>query len=311
MSNQYESFEAVRDAFISGEFDLPEDMEIDRIRYHVASSNNNLRIDEMYRNNLKLMLVYSVSKDTRQLAMQQGLKDWIIFIWGFDGLDLVRYDVRTTTKARGAPSVAKSTGEIQEGQNNIIGDTVDVLFTNFQNAKPLKSKVDTGATVCSLHTDQMQFDKNSGQVTFISQQLSPNKITLPVVEQQAVKSSDGGTEYRPIVALNIKINGQSMDSVQFNLNDRSEMEFPVLLGQNVLERGNFLIDPRINEDEEVEDDTLEEEIDWDFLQEEFKDVEQIITSQNQIIEMVRQTLSKRVLDALELEGVVDLTPDEE
>ena len=305
MSNQYENFEAVRDAFAAGEFDLPEIMEVDRIKYHVLGSNKSLRIDELYRNNMKNMLVYSISHDNRQLALQQDLKDWIVFIWGFDGLDLVRFDVRMTTKARGAPQVAGSK-EVTEGQNNIIGDVVQVAFTNFQNSKPLKAKVDTGATISSLHVDQMKVDQNSGQVTFVSQQLSPNQITLPIAEQQSVKSSDGGTEYRPIVSLNIKIEGQAMDSVQFNLNDRSEMEFPVLIGQNILEKGGFLIDPRINEDNQQE---FDEAIDWDLLQEEFKDVEQVITTQNQIIEMVRQTMSKRVLDALELEGVVDLTPD--
>ena len=305
MSNQYENFEAVKDAFAAGEFDLPEVMEVDRIRYHVSKSNDsNKRIDEMYRNNLKTMLVYSLAKENRQLALQHGLKDWIVFIWGWDGLDLVRYDVRTTTQSRGAPQMT-GTADIKEGQNNIIGDVVQIGFTNFQNSNPLKAKVDTGATISSLHIDQMNVDKNSGQVTFISKQLSPNQITLPIAEQQSVKSSDGGTEYRPIVALNIKINGQAMDGVQFNLNDRSEMEFPVLIGQNILEKGGFLIDPRINEEGEF----VEGEIDWDALQEEFKDVEQVITTQNQIIEMVRQSLSKRVLDALDLEGVIDLTPD--
>mgnify|MGYP001815585430 CR=1 FL=1 len=303
--NQYENFEAVRDAFASGEFEMPEEIEVDRIKYHVVGGTVGMRIDEMYRKGMKHMLVYSLSSENRQLAKQQGLKDWIVFIWGFDGLDLVRFDVRMTTKSRGGPQVAGSM-DVKEGQQNIIGDVVPVGFINFQNSKPLKGKVDTGATISSLHVDQMKINKQSGQVTFINKDLSPNQITLPIAEQQAVKSSDGGTEYRPIVALNVKVDGQTMNGIQFNLNDRSEMDFQVLIGQNVLEKGGFLIDPRVNE----EDEAVEGEVDWDLLQEEFKDVEQIITTQNQIIEMVRQTMSKRVIKALELDGVIDLTPDE-
>lgn len=43
------------------------------------------------------------------------------------------------------------------------------------------------------------------------------------------------------------------------------MNHQLLVGQNILEKGKFLIDPSIQEGEEV--------IDWDMLEEEFKDVE--------------------------------------
>ena len=302
MTNQYENLESVKDDFTSGDFKLPKEIEVNNIKYHIAGGNDQ-RIDQLYHQGMKAMVVYSLAHEHSQQAKEVGLDDWIVCIWGFEGIDLVRFDVKMTNHRRGATQVMS--GNLKEGQN-IIGDIVPIGFLNFQNAKAMKGKVDTGATISSLHVDQMQVNKESGQVTFINNELSPNKITLPIDEQQSVKSSDGGTEYRPIVLLNIKLNGQTMEGVQFNLNDRSEMDYPVLIGQNVLEKGGFLIDPRINEDGEIVDD-----IDWDILQEEFKDVEQVKTTQNQIIEMVRQTMGDRVLKALELEGVVDLTPDNE
>ena len=48
----------------------------------------------------------------------------------------------------------------------------------------------------------------------------------------------------------------------FNLNDRSQMEYPVLIGQNILEKGGFLIDPR-QESEEIYWDALVEELEFE------------------------------------------------
>jgi len=46
------------------------------------------------------------------------------------------------------------------------------------------------------------------------------------------------------------------------------MEYAMLVGKNILERGGFMIDPKITEEEEELDfDNLE--IDWDVVAEEF------------------------------------------
>ena len=111
---------------------------------------------------------------------------------------------------------------------------------------------------------------------------------MPVLEKQAVKLSNGSMEYRPVVELNIKINDQQLTNCMFNLNDRGAMTYPILIGQNVLEAGGFMVDPSIDagEDPNVEmgenpmagkemntgaDMTEDFEVDWEALQEEFKD----------------------------------------
>jgi len=48
-----------------------------------------------------------------------------------------------------------------------------------------------------------------------------------------------------------EINGKRIQDVLFNLNDRNNMDHQLLVGQNILEKGKFLIDPTIQEDEEV------------------------------------------------------------
>lgn len=143
--------------------------------------------------------------------------------------------------------------------DNEIGSTVEVRFTNIPGSVPLKGKVDTGADVSSLHATEHHI--HDGRVTFTCPELSTNKITVPLITQQTVKSSDGGQEYRPVIELNVKVNGKLLTNVEFNLNDRGNMKFPVLIGKNILIKGGFKIDPRLDEScddcEDCEDDETE------------------------------------------------------
>ena len=150
--------------------------------------------------------------------------------------------------------------EEQKQADNVIGDSALIKITNFPSSRPLKGKVDTGATVSSLHADRWKLNRDTGKVEFVSKELSPNVITMDLADQHAIKTPDGGVEYRPVISLNIKVGEKLLTDVMFNLNDRGHMDFPILIGQNVLEKGKFLIDPRMNESED-------EDIDWDTLRE--------------------------------------------
>ena len=138
--------------------------------------------------------------------------------------------------------------------DNEIGSTVEVRFTNIPGSSPMKGKVDTGADISSLHATEYTILNNN--ITFVCPELSHNKITIPLTTQQQVKSSDGGMEYRPVVTLNVKVNGKLLTNVEFNLNDRGNMEFPILIGKNLLIRGGFKIDPKLDEHETLQGDAI-------------------------------------------------------
>jgi hypothetical protein len=75
----------------------------------------------------------------------------------------------------------------------------------------------------------------------------------------------------------------------FNLNDRGTMAYPMLVGQNILEAGGFMIDPTINDPDDPDGIDEDFEIDWESLQEELKDddVSDFITeSKNDLVEKV-------------------------
>ncbi len=122
---------------------------------------------------------------------------------------------------------------------SVISDEVKVRITSLRDAV-VNAKADTGATVCSLHADSYKIEGDT--VKFISKAISPNTISVPLSSQQAVKTAGNGVEYRPVIELDIVVGEKSM-RVKFNLNDRSNMDHPILLGQNALEKGKFLIDP--------------------------------------------------------------------
>lgn len=123
---------------------------------------------------------------------------------------------------------------------DIIGQTAKVKFLNFQH--PVHGRIDTGATICSLHATNVEVDRGTRRVSFQCEMLSHNVITLPLESMHAVQSADGGIENRPVVKMDIEIHGKHLKGIEFNLNDRSGME-PVLIGENALKSGHFLVNP--------------------------------------------------------------------
>lgn len=131
-------------------------------------------------------------------------------------------------------------------QKHIIGNVAEVHFRMF-NAS-IDGKVDTGATTSSLHASNVQVNKDRGTVSFVCEELSPNTITLDLHGAIEVHSADNGGDVRPTIMLDIEIEGVELRDTLFNLNDRSNMDSPLLIGQNILKQGNFHID--VNKDEE-------------------------------------------------------------
>lgn len=124
---------------------------------------------------------------------------------------------------------------------NVIGNTVEVGFVTFNRS--VEGKVDTGATTSSLHATNIQVDSRRNQVSFHCGALSGNVITLPLQGTQEVHSADAGGVKRPMVALDITIDGKPVKGAAFNLNDRSGMDSKILIGQNVLQAAKVMIDP--------------------------------------------------------------------
>ena len=106
----------------------------------------------------------------------------------------------------------------------IIGLTEKIRINGKnQKQKELVARIDTGAT------------KSSMDISLASE------LKLgPVVQNKLVKSAHG-VKLRPMIEVEINMKNKKIKET-FTLADRSHMKFPILIGQNILNKG-FLIDP--------------------------------------------------------------------
>lgn len=284
--SEYESVDHVNQLFKAGKIQLPSNLSIHGHPYH-RKKGISYPINEMFEKNHKMFLVYAVDNETKMSDewkysnhREEGVLDeWIIFIWGItSSLIIAPARAVTSTARRASPDLVTATGVLKEGDKKIIHDLADVKFNRFE--RTIKSKVDTGANMSSLHVDKWKVRQGKEQVEFTSRLLSDNTLLIDLIDQVVVKTSEG-TEMRPVISLDVTINGHEVKDAQFNLNDRSHMEHPILIGQNILEKGDFLVDPTV-----IRDEIAKEDIDWDALQDEYKDIEvesNVLISENRII----------------------------
>ncbi len=105
----------------------------------------------------------------------------------------------------------------------VLGLTTDIILIG-QEKKKITARVDTGATKSSID-QRLAKEMDLGK---------PKRTTT-------IKQAHGSSE-RPIIKCRINIAGLEMEP-EFTLADRSHMKYKMLIGQNTLKKGNFLIDP--------------------------------------------------------------------
>ena len=93
------------------------------------------------------------------------------------------------------------------------------------------ARIDTGATSSS-----------------IDESLAGELQLGPVLRSKVIKSASG-IRKRPAVKIAVIIKDICIEE-EFTLADRSHMTYKMLIGQNVLNKGNFLIDPSKNAETE-------------------------------------------------------------
>jgi len=123
----------------------------------------------------------------------------------------------------------------------IVGRVEWVEFPNWK--LKLRARVDTGAKSCSIHAINIERVTENGEVyvlfdTFVDEK--PVRLKSKFVKEAKVTNTSGVSETRIIISEVMKM-GKYKEEVIINLNDRTNLTYPILIGRNYL-MGKFLVD---------------------------------------------------------------------
>lgn len=127
-------------------------------------------------------------------------------------------------------------GSSQGKEQIIIGSVEDVVLLPWEIKLP--ARVDTGAAISSLDARDLSIKDEFAEFR-LPKQYGDMQLRLPIVGWRTVRSAEA-SERRPVVELEICI-GPKRIKTRVNLNDRSRVKYPIILGRNVL-TNNFIVD---------------------------------------------------------------------
>ena len=135
----------------------------------------------------------------------------------------------------------------------VIGKTA--VITVAEAKMDFMSRIDTGATVTSLHIVELKIEneaenkeKNIGKMAvFVTENNQGKRMTVKrkIINVSKVKNSQG-VEYRYVVEMHLNWAGEPR-LVEVNLRDRSAMTYKLLIGRNWL-ADHYVVDVTKSED---------------------------------------------------------------
>jgi len=129
-------------------------------------------------------------------------------------------------------------GTIDAGEKITIGAIEEVILLPWGIQVP--ARIDTGAATSSL--DVCEIKKTGGkEIEFrLPERCGGKKVHMPIVAWRVIQSTGGKAERRPVVEIELCLGSKRL-LTQVTLNDRSQMEFPLLIGRRTLKE-NFIVD---------------------------------------------------------------------
>jgi hypothetical protein len=127
-------------------------------------------------------------------------------------------------------------GKGDTGEKIAIGDVEDVVLMPWGVRLP--ARIDTGAATSSLDARDLKV-KDSVAEFKLPKKYGCLQLHLPVVGWRNIRSADF-KERRPVVEITFCL-GAKILHVEVNLNDRSTVKYPLILGRNAL-KDYFIVD---------------------------------------------------------------------
>jgi len=102
-----------------------------------------------------------------------------------------------------------------------------------------EARLDTGNESHNvLHAENMKM-LSGGRVQF--ETINGIILTKKIVDKQLINTGGGNTERRPVIILDLSIGKTKYKNAKFTLADRSENDFPVLIGRKFLSRADISV----------------------------------------------------------------------
>lgn len=280
---KFNSLTELQEHFRTGKMkELPVKLSIDGINFKQSHKRKDYDFIDIINGVEKPMVIYTLDPKTENKARYNekhtnhddpnSIQDTLVFVWAPTRLLLKPAIVKNLAKERINMVIVREAGDPNDDRD--IGTKLEVVLSTFNANKPIDAKVDTGAEMCSMRVNNLKVNERQGVCSF---NFYNKNITMSYDGFQSVKVGDA-VENRPLVKFNVVVptkdpNTQDIvvNNVQFNLNDVPDHQIvkgdefrDLLLGMNFINAGKFRV---------VGSAQTTEDIDWNALQELFKDVE--------------------------------------
>jgi hypothetical protein len=127
-------------------------------------------------------------------------------------------------------------GMVHGGEKMTIGLAEDVILMPLGLKIP--ARIDTGAATSSLDARDLKVENDIAEFR-LPEKYGGVVLHLPVVEWKTIRSA-GSRGKRPVVEMDLCI-GPKRLRIKVNLNDRSQVKYPLIIGRNALQE-NFVVD---------------------------------------------------------------------
>ncbi|MBS1212225.1 MAG: ATP-dependent zinc protease [Proteobacteria bacterium] len=124
-------------------------------------------------------------------------------------------------------------------KERVVMGWLESIFVKPWNRR-LTAKLDTGAKTSSLHADKIEHFSKNGEpwvrfslVDIEDRRQAPVRVEKALVRTAYIKSHQSESSKRDVVMMTICKNGRDYEA-EFNLVDRSNFNYPVLLGRAFL-----------------------------------------------------------------------------
>jgi hypothetical protein len=128
------------------------------------------------------------------------------------------------------------TGMVHAEEKIKIGLVEDVILLRW--GVKLPARIDTGAASSSIDARELKVQDNMAEFK-LPDKYGGLQLRLPVIDWRTIRSAEG-YEKRPVVEMEVCL-GPKRLRIKVNLNDRSIVKYPLIIGRNALKK-HFVID---------------------------------------------------------------------